>query len=97
MIWLKKGRRYLVTTPQFFYAGEFEGESLGAITLVNAVRVYDTGPTYAKHWNEAEYVGEWNIPESQITGWGPSEKTIKPDETRQDGKESSLCLDRSGI
>ncbi len=95
-------RRLLITTRQFFYAGEITSVEFDEYTLKDAVRIYDTGPTYAKHWNEAEYVGEWHLPRSEITGWGPTNKTIKPDETRQDeqerdGEEQAISLSVSFV
>ncbi len=85
--------RYLYTTRQFFYAGELVEVGDFFLHLKDVVRIYDTGPTHAKHWNEAEYVGEWSIARSEITGCGPTTKTIKPDETRQDGEESAGDVD----
>lgn len=94
--------RNLYTTRQFFYAGESVNVEGPYLVLKDAVRIYDTGPTYAKHWNEAEYVGEWHLPLAQITGWGPTDKTIKPDETRQDeqerdGEEQAVSLSVSFV
>lgn len=79
--------RILFICGTYFYSGQVVETKQDSLLLKDAVLVLDTGPMKAKHWNEAEYLGNWYIATSKIESWGYCEKTIKPDETNKPAEE----------
>ena len=76
--------RLLFICNVYSYSGVIDQADGERVTLRDAELVLDAGPMYARHWNEAEFLGAWTIHIKNIESWGIVEKTIKPDETRQD-------------
>lgn len=86
------GVRILFLCKRYFYAGQIEYANQKEIKLSDAVLVLDTGPMTAKYWNEADWLDTVTIPRDSIESYLLSDKTIKPDETRNDLRRTDMSV-----